>query len=296
MADTLPDHYQIDFGQNWQFLLQQSDCRFAPYVTMYPVNGKERRIDQLGTVEMQDISARLGSASPQDLDTAIRWLRPKGRDIETRIDEFDDAMLGQLSAPDNQHVVAHANAYRRKKDDLIIAAASGTAYTGEDGTTATALPSTQKVAVNLSGSNEGMTLGKILEAKKILDANEVPEEGRVLAVSSHELNSDLLASVDQVKSSDYVQVKALIEGKINHFAGFDFVRSERLSLDSGTDVRTCLAWQRDCLGFGENSARTVHLDRLPLKKHALQIRSVVSMGVTRIQEEGVVEIACDQSP
>lgn len=295
MADTLPDHYQIDFGQNWEFLLQQTDCRLGSHVTDFPVNGKERRIDQLGTLEMQDINTRLGSASPQDLDTAIRWLKPKGRDIETRIDEFDDAMLGQLSAPDNQHVVAHANAYRRKKDSLIIAAAEGTAYTGEDGTTATSLPATQQVAVNFSGSNEGLTLAKILEAKRILDANEVPEEDRVFAFSSQQ-QYDLLNSVDQVRSSDYVNVKALAEGKLTYFAGFHFVRLELLTLNTSTDVRTCLAWHKSCVGYGENEGRKVHMDLLPDKKHALQIRSVVGMGATRIQEEGVVDIACDESP
>lgn len=295
MADTLPDHYQIDFGQNWEFLLQQTDCRLGGHVTDFTVNGKERRIDQLGTLTMQDISTRLGTASPQDLDTAIRWLRPKGKDVETRIDEFDDAMLGELSAPNSQHAVAHANAYRRKKDEVIIAAAEGTAYTGEDGTTATTLPSTQQVVVNFSGSTEGLTLAKILETKHIMDANEVPEEGRVFAFSSKQQN-DLLVGVDEVKSSDYANVKALGEGKLNYFAGFTFVRLELLTLVAATDVRSCLAWGKGCVGFGENEGRKVHMDLLPDKKHALQIRSVVSMGATRLEEEGVVEIFCDESP
>lgn len=296
MADTLPEHYQIDFSQNWEFLLQQNDCRLANFITPYTVAGKERKIDQLGTVEMQAIASRLGAASPQDLDTAHRWIKPKGYDIETRIDEFDDSMLGELSAPSNQHVQAHARAYNRKKDDIIISALEGTSYTGENGTTATALPAAQKVAVNLGGSNEGLTLQKMIRAKKILDDNEVPEEGRCMAVASKQLNDDLLNSVDKVSSADYANVKALVEGQIDYFLGFHFVRLERLTLNTSTDVRSVLAWQKDGIGWGENYSRKVHLDILPDKKHALQIRSVVSMDATRIQEEYVVEIACDESP
>jgi hypothetical protein len=72
------------------------------------------------------------------------------------------------------------------------------------------------------------------------------------------------------------------------------VASNLLPFNSGTDVRTCFAYVKSGVKLAD-AGRKVHVDVRPDKSHALQIRTVASLGGTRTQEEKVVSIACDES-
>jgi hypothetical protein len=109
---------------------------------------------------------------------------------------------------------------------------------------------------------------------------------------------DLLENVTEVKNSDYVQVKALQSGEVDNFMGFQFTRTELLTTTgaASTDVRTCLAYVKSgiVLGIGrDRSVKTTIRDDL---NETLQIRTKMRMGATRLYEEKVVEIFCDESP
>lgn len=299
MLTQLPEHFQTDFADNWEHLLQQKESRLENKVGRVTVKGKERTLSQLGKSKMRLITTRNGKTIPSDSTMAKRWLRPKGYDEVTFIDEFDAIALGELPAPESEHVTAHAMAAKRTMDEVIIAALEGTSYIGEDGTTAVDMPASQKVAVDyvVSGSaaNSGLTLGKLNRAKYILDANEVPQEGRYFAHSAKQLK-DLLDNVVEVKSSDYNEVKALYDGRVNRFLGFDFVMLELLTLDSATDIRTCIAWQRDMCALGVSAEKSVKISIRDDISETIQIRTKMLLGATRRQEEGVVLVYCDESP
>lgn len=294
----LPEHYETMFSNNWEYLLQQKNSRFENAVSRKPVRGKERRLSQLGTLEMRDIVTRNGQTIPQDTDMSIRWVRPKGADCVTWIDEWDEIALGELPAPESEHVTAHAFAANRKTDDIIIEAMTGTNFVGEDGTTPVTVPSSQEVAVNYTGAtaaNTGLTLAKLIRAKRILDDNEVPDGNRYFAHRAAQLE-DLLRDVDQVSNSRYADVKALVDGKVNYFLGFTFIRSQRLPVDAGTDIATNIAWHKDFVVLGDGQNPKARMDILPMQNHSIQIRTTLLRGATRLQEEAVVLVYCDQSP
>lgn len=295
----LPDHYETQFSQNWEFLLSQKDSRFENAVSRLPVKGKERRISQLDDDgAMREVTTRNGVTVPQDTDMSIRWLRVRGYDAVTWIDEWDEISLGELPAPESEHVTVHARKAKRTIDDIIIEAIEGTAYTGTDGTTPVTVPSGQQVAVNYTGAtaaNTGMTLAKLIRAKRIADENEWDDMGRYLAMKAAQFE-DLLRDVDQVSNSRYSDVKALVDGKINSFLGFTFIRSERLTVDSGTDIATCLAWSKPMVVLGDGQNQKARIDILPQQNHTIQIRTTMVKGATRKQEEGVILIFADQSP
>lgn len=294
----LPAHFETQFSNNWEYLLQQKDSRFENAVSRLPVKGKERRLSQLGEVEMRDIVTRNGQTVPQDTPMSARWLRLKGSDAVTWIDEWDEISLGDLPAPESEHVTAHAMAARRKIDDIIIEAMVGTNYIGEEGTTPVTMPSSQEVAVNYTGAtaaNTGLTLAKLIRAKRILDENEVPFEGRYFAHRAAQLE-DLLLDVDQVSNSRYADVKALVDGKVNYFMGFTFIQSQRLPVDAGTDIATNIAWQKNFVVLGDGQNPKARMDILPMQNHSIQIRTTLLKGATRRQEEAVVLVYVDQSP
>ena len=296
---AIPSHYETQFSDNWEFLLQQKDSRFENLVRHLPVKGKERRISYLGSLNMRPVVTRNGRTIPQDSPMAARWLRVRGFDAVTWIDEWDDISLGELPAPESEHVSAHAMAAKRQKDDVIIAAFSDDAYVGDNGTDAVAVPASQKVAVNYvrtgSPANSGLTLAKLIRAKFILDTAQVPTEGRYFALSAVQM-TDLLADVDQVSNSRYSDVHALVEGEISRFLGFTFVSSERLTLDTATDIRTCVAWQRDGVVYGDSQQPKARIDILPTQNHTIQVRTTLVAGATRVEEERVVLVYTDQSP
>jgi hypothetical protein len=299
MLTQLPEHYQTDFADNWEHLLQQKDSRLEGRCRKATVKGKERTFSQLGKSKMRLITTRNGQTIPSDTAMAKRWVRPKGYDEVTFIDEFDAVALGELPTPESEHVVSHASAAKRTMDEVIIAGLEGTAYIGEDGTTAVDLGSGQKVAVNYvqSGSavNSGLTLAKLAKAKYILDKNEVEAEDRYFVHSAKQLN-DLLVNVVEVKSSDYNEVKALVDGKVTRFMGFDFVMTELLTLDTATDVRTCIAYHKMGVVLGIGQERSVKIDIRADRNHTVQIRTTILIGATRMEEERVVLVYCDESP
>lgn len=295
----LPEHYQTDFAQNWDHLVQQGDSRLEGKCKEYPCNGKERTVSQIGKSKMRLITTRNGQTIPSDSPLAKRWIRLKGYDEVTFIDEFDDVALGELPTPQSEHVQAHSYAAHRTMDEVKIAALEGTAYIGEDGTTAVSLGASQKVAVDYVASgtadSSGLTLAKLIKAKQILDENEVPSEGRVFLYSAQQL-ADLLNDVEEVKNSNYNDVKALVDGKLDTFLGFEFVRTELLTLDSSTDVRTCIAYHKDGVGYSVGTGRSVKISIRDDLNETIQIRTKMLIGAARLEEERVVLVYTDESP
>lgn len=297
----VPSHYVTEFDTNWQQLVQQRISKLREYVTVDRVKGKEKSFSQMGPIEMQRVTQRAGETRITDVPLGKRWLRPYPHDLATLFDEWDAELLGAVVLPTSDTMEAHSAAYGRACDRAIIEAALGTAYTGEIGVTPVALPDpAQVVPVGYvetgSNANSGLTIGKLRQAKYILDNNEVPdEEPRVMAVCAKQLQ-DLLRSTE-VTSADYNTVRALVEGEVDTFLGFKFKRVSRniLPYNAATDVRTCVAWAKTGIKMSD-AGRTTHMDVRSDKSHALQIRTVAAIGATRTEEEKVVAILCDESP
>jgi hypothetical protein len=294
----IPEHYTTQFDQNWRHLVQQKNSRLREYVTLDSISGKEKSYNQLSEAAMQLITSRSGETRISDQATAKRWIRPKAYDTAKLFDEFDEQLLGEVVLPTSPVVQSHAAAYARTADQVIIEALGGSAYTGETGVTPTSLPSGQKVAVNYvetgNAANSGLTIGKLRAAKYILDSSEVDEEEeRIIVVSAKQLQ-DLLRTTE-ITSADYNSVKALVDGSVNTFMGFKFRKTQLLPLNSSTDVRSSYVYVKSGIVLAERGLKT-HMDVRTDLSHSLQIRSVASLGATRLEEKKVVEIACDESP
>jgi hypothetical protein len=304
----IPEHFTTQFSTNWEHLLQQKVSRLKEYVTVDTITGARKSYNQIDQTAMRLITSRSAATTPQETALAKRWIQSQGYDAVTWFDEFDEQMLGSVVLPTSETVMNHAAAYKRTCDSVILAAARGTAYTGETGVTATVLPVTQKINGdyvktnttigaagwgNSDGTILGLTLDKLIKAKSILARAEVDEEDPLILVVSQAQLDDLLNNVTEVKSSDYAQVKALVEGNIDRFMGFKFVRTELVptGTDNSAAVRFAIAYAKSGIVLADEG-RKVHMDILPSQNHTLQIRSVASLGATRKQEKKVVEISC----
>ena len=67
-----------------------------------------------------------------------------------------------------------------------------------------------------------------------------------------------LLNTTEVKSADYNSIKALVQGDIDTFMGFKFLRSERLNLAS--TQRKCFAFTKGAMGLGIGKDVTTKID------------------------------------
>jgi Phage capsid protein len=99
----------------------------------------------------------------------------------------------------------------------------------------------------------------------------------------------------EVTDSDYNTVKALVAGEIDEFMGFKFVKSNRLPLISGATVRGCLAWERQGLLLAIGEEIKVDVGPRRDKRNSIQCYACGMFGSSRMWEEKVIQIACDET-
>jgi hypothetical protein len=173
-----------------------------------------------------------------------------------------------------------AAAVGRRQDQMIIDALVNSS------TTAT-------VANSIGGSNTNLNLAKLRDAKRLLDKNNVPPEGRHIVIHANSLSN--LLSETSVTSSDFNTVKALVQGELNTFLGFTFhVLGDRaeggLPIDGSSD-RKVFAFHQQAIGYGEGIAMRTEINYIPEKTSWL-VNEVFSANAVAIDAEGIVQITC----
>lgn len=159
-----------------------------------------------------------------------------------------------------------------------------------------AASSPNTVGNDVGGTDTNLNVAKMRAAKKALDAKNVPADGRVLVIHANSLDS--LLGETEVTSSDFNTVKALVQGEINTFLGFNVVtlgdRDEGgLPIDGSSD-RTVYAFHRDALGLGVGMGQTSRVDYIA-EKTSFLVASMFSAGAVSIDDEGIVNITCRES-
>ena len=175
------------------------------------------------------------------------------------------------------------NAIGRRQDQLVLNALanSGTSLA---------------VGNDVGGTDTNMNVAKLRQAKGLMDKNNVPPTDRHIVIHSNGLQS-LLAET-AVTSSDFNTVKALVNGELNTFLGFQFhVLGDRteggLAIDGSLD-RTCFAFHKDAIGYGEGIAPKTEINYIP-EKTSFLVASMFSAGATTIDAEGIVSIVARES-
>lgn len=169
----------------------------------------------------------------------------------------------------------------RRADQIVIdaIAASGTSLT---------------VSNDIGGTDTNLNVAKLREAKRLMDANNVPMDDRYMLI--HASNLSNLLSETSVTSSDFNTVKALVQGDINTFLGFNFItigdRTEGglTGGGSGSD-RTVYAWHKSAVGMAEGMGIRSEINYIPEKTSWL-VASMLSAGATAIDAGGIVSITC----
>ena len=217
MSSQVTTAFVQQYSANIQMLSQQMGSLLRDKVRLESVVGKNAFFDQVGSVTAVKRTSRHGDTPQIDTPHARRRVSLVDYEFADLIDDQDKVRM--LIDPTSSYAQAAAFAMGRAMDDEIISAATGTSFTGETGSTSTALPAGQIIT---EASTDGLTIAKLREAKKILDLNSVdPSIPRHIIVSPKQID-DLLGTTS-VTSSDFNTVKALVQGEVNAFMGFNFI-------------------------------------------------------------------------
>ena len=291
MSSQISTGFVQQYSANVQMLSQQMGSRLRDAVRIENVVGKNAFIDQIGKATAQLRTSRHGDTPQLDTPHARRRLSLASYEYADLIDDQDKVRM--LIDPTSFYAQAAAAAMGRAMDDVVISAALGTASTGETGSGSATLDATNNM-VGSSSSNDGLTIAKLLEAKRKLDLNDVdPSIPRYIAVGPKQIE-DLLGTT-QVTSSDFNTVKALAQGDVNSFLGFEFIMTNRLDVDSN-DIRSCFAWAEDGLTLGIGKDVSARIDERNDKGYATQVYYCMDIGAVRMEESKVVKIFCDETP
>ena len=287
MSSQITKAFVQQYSANIQMLSQQMGSLLRDNVRVESVVGKNAYFDQVGSVTAQLKTSRHSDTPQIDTPHSRRRVSLADYEFADLIDQQDKVRL--LIDPTSSYAQAAAMAMGRAMDDVIITAATGTAYTGETGSGTETVQTAIAASV---GTGTGLNLVKLTTAKKLLDAADVdPSIPRHIIVGPEQLSN--LLNVEQVTSSDYNTIKALVHGEIDSFLGFKFTVSNRLA-KSGND-RTCIVYAEDGITLGIGKDISARIDERADKSYATQVYYCQSIGSTRMEQAKVVPITCTEA-
>lgn len=203
--------------------------------------------------------------------------------------EYSDIFNQQKVNFDERRELAQVvgNAIGRRQDQVIIDALSSASA----GTTIA-----NTVVTTGSASASDLNVGKILSAKKALDAKNVPPTDRHLIIHANNLSA--LLGDERAISGDFQNIKALVAGEVSTFLGFTVHmigdRDEGgLAIDGSSD-RICYAFHKMSVACAVGIAPKTEVNYIP-EKTSFLVTSMLSMGASVIDTDGLVDVTCRES-
>ena len=278
-----------------EHIFQQKGSKLRGTLREVTQNSEYDYWDRLGTATVNAITTRHGDTPHNTIDHTRRRNQVIGYDSNEFFDNQD--RLRMILDPKSGYAEAQARALGRQMDDTIIAGLLGTAYTGKDGVGTQAYDTTYRIAVDYvesgGAANSNLTIGKLRRALYLLESNDAIDDGEPITLLAHPSQKQSLLRTTEVTSSDYNGIRALVNGQVDTFMGFKFIWTTRATSSGG--YRQALAYPKSAglLGVAENI--NVKIDERPDKRYSYQVYSTATFGATRMWEERVIQILCDEA-
>ncbi len=291
--------FTTEFSTNIELLLQQKQSKLRGRVMEKAHVGKMASpVNQLGPVSLKAPAGRFAPMPNQAGDLFRRWVFPQDGELPQLIDPFDE--LKTVVSVDSAYTQGGAAAINRAWDDSVISAFFATANLGQDAgglTTETFSTTNFQVASTFgSASASGLTIAKIIEAKRILEHfhNDLETDPACMPIGSQQ-HADLFNQVQIVDQLCYRGIDAQVSGgRVRSILGIDIVMTERLSVAS--NVRNVPLFVKSGMHLGMWMDMKTQIDYRPdLSGRPLQVLQQTSFGATRLQAGKVVSILCSDT-
>ncbi|MBL00779.1 MAG: hypothetical protein CMI34_05365 [Opitutales bacterium] len=203
--------------------------------------------------------------------------------------EYSDIFLQTKINFDERRELAQVvgNAIGRRQDQVLLDALA----TASAGSTVA-----NTVVTTGSATASNLNVGKIIEAKKLLDKKNVPSQNRHMIIHANNLSG--LLSDERAISSDFQTIQALVQGSINQMMGFTFhILGDRdeggLSVDGSND-RSCFAFHQSAVGVAVGIAPSTEINYIA-EKTSFLVTGKLSMGSVVIDTDGLVDVTCREA-
>ena len=294
MSVQITTAFVEQYKANVYHLVQQKGSKLRGTVRTESITGKNAFFDQIGAVTAQRRTSRHGDTPRMDTPHARRRVSVFDYEWADLIDDQDKIRM--LLDPASVYTEAAMMSLGRAIDDEILSAIDATAYTGESGSTQTSFDTNMVVDIQtvwpgVSAADTGLNLAKLIEARKLLGANDVdPDEEVFVVVNARQISS--LLKDERVVSGDYNAALPLVSGKVSMVGGCTLVPCNRIGLDANSDDKVPF-YTRSGMLLALGADMMARISERDDKSYATQVYAKMSVGATRMEEKRVGFIECD---
>ena len=287
-----PNNRWDAFQANVTQVAQQKASKALPYVDKDSIQSETNAWDYLGDGEM---TTKARNTATSGTETGRAFYRRSAVALtysDNEIIESQDPSQ-MMYDPNSKIVTSLGMAAGRKIDDIIFAAAIGTANVvtrsaAVPTNTATALPAGQI----LGDGTAPFSFDYAAQVVKLFGNNELDPSVFKVAFVTPDVVYTLLNTTEQI-SSDYVNREALqrlnSSGVCPGWMGFDWIMSTRLPIETN-DMRSLIFMTGDAIGYHEPQGITTYFYRDPSRQYAWRPQCDVTAGAVRVEDVQLVKV------
>lgn len=312
---TISQNYINQYESNFRILSQQMFSVFENIVTKGDISAEFKFFPRVGNISMTEKTVANVANTYSTVTHSMRSVDFKQYDVTLSVDKKIDVSR-MLTDPTSVYVQLGVAAWKRKIDEVIIAAALGNAIDGKTRGTTTAFPTaTQTIDVNyLDGdpvgagngtgtwtnrAQSGFTLAKILAGKALVHSNFALSMGDRVSCIIGPQEEIQLYGIPEFKSGDFSRLypfdRPMVgDAYIGSWLGIDFYRSTLLTntdpAGASNHYRSCLMFPTSGLGAFIGNELEIKIGENPERGFVPTIYINGGIGATRIEEVKMVEI------
>ena len=282
MAITIDSAYIQTFENNVRHLAQQQETKLRSIVQEKQVSSENHNWEIMGLLEASEKTTARQATPEQDAAWSRRVSLAKTYNIGTSSEQEDPIQM--LVDPNSNLTRAVAMGMKRKMDDVIIAAATGTALDGAG--VAQAFPAGQKVG----DGTAKISFDFVTEVQEKFMSNDIdPSVPKVAVIGPKQVRK--LMQLTEQTSGDYVGKQALQQlnssGIVPNWMGFTWILSTRL-LAPLADQLSLIFMTQDAIGLQVNRDVSLRIQEDPSISFAWRIYSHMTCGAVRVEDEQIV--------
>lgn len=294
MPDSIANSFVQDYQNKVYMALKEMGGKFTHTVEHETLVGEgSALLEVIGDTEAYRKTERHSATpKPYDIKHDKRWVHSQFWRTVAWVDTYDQVKM--IIEVKNKYAGLQANALAVKIDKAIVNALIGVANTGKEGRTLTPLPDSQKM---YESATTGLSTIKMRKVRVKFKKNNVDLTKDKLYIIVDPQQLDDMLGETQVGSSDYNSIKALIDGGLTKWMGFEFIEYNSLPLDETVPThlkRTVICYTDKAVVLAKWDAVTSRITELDQNDFSWQIYTKATFGATRIDEKLVVTMGCKE--
>lgn len=330
-SNAIETAYINNFRAGFAQAYQQSTSRFRPFVEIESQRSEFDYYDRVGVADpMQEVTTRYGVNPFNEVPHDRRRIGMRDWDWGKAIDEKD--LIRVATDPTNAYTQAGVMSANRKIDQIIMDYMFAPAFTGKAGEKVINYVGSTPGKISVGevsntagfirtdsmfelvkgdvegidiapdydgtnttvGTNTGLTIAKLKAIREAMMGTMAITQDTKVPIFIGRRQWDNLLATPEIINSLFALRKALAEGTVTTYLGFDFHIVENLPFDEATGVRQVVAFLPKAFKLAIGHDMGANMWRLPDRKMIPYIYIKMTMGGSRMWGENIARIGCKE--